>query len=40
MDDADRFRRMLLLGPYRPPRLRIGDRATCMFRDCLVVISS
>jgi hypothetical protein len=29
----------LLHGPYRAPRLRVGDRATCLFRDCLVVVT-
>jgi hypothetical protein len=24
----------LLHGPYRPPRLRRGDRASCLFKDC------
>jgi hypothetical protein len=36
MDD----RVKLLFGPYRPPRLRPGDRATCLLRDCAVVITS
>jgi hypothetical protein len=29
----------LLFGPYLAPRLRVGDRATCLFRDCLVVVT-
>jgi hypothetical protein len=29
----------LLHGPYRPPPLRRGDRATCLARDCDVVIT-
>jgi hypothetical protein len=33
----DRVR--LLRGPYRPPRLRKGDRAFCLFRDCDVVVT-
>jgi hypothetical protein len=33
----DRVR--LLHGPYRAPRLRVGDRADCLFRDCLVVVT-
>jgi hypothetical protein len=33
----DRVR--LLHGPYRPPRLRRGDRATCLFKDCDVVVT-
>jgi hypothetical protein len=33
----DRVR--LLHGPYRPPRLRRGDRATCLFRDCDVIVT-
>jgi hypothetical protein len=30
----------LLHGPYRTPRLRVGDRAFCLLRDCEVVITS
>ena len=30
----------LLHGPYTPPRLRRGDRATCLYRDAEVVITS
>jgi hypothetical protein len=30
----------LLFGPYQAPRLRVGDRAMCLVRDCLVVITS
>jgi len=37
MNDADRHR--LLHGPYRPPALRRGDRATCLFRDGEVIIT-
>jgi hypothetical protein len=37
MRDADRIR--LLHGPYRAPRLRVGDRATCLYRDCDVVVT-
>jgi hypothetical protein len=33
----DRVR--LLHGPYQPPPLRFGDRATCLFRDCDVVVT-
>jgi hypothetical protein len=29
----------LLHGPYRASRLRVGDRATSLFRDCLVVVT-
>jgi hypothetical protein len=29
----------LLHGPYRAPRLRVGDWAICLFRDCLVVVT-
>jgi hypothetical protein len=29
----------LLHGPYRAPRLRKGDRASCLFRDCDVVVT-
>jgi hypothetical protein len=31
----DRVR--LLHGPYRGRRLRVGDRASCLFRDCDIV---
>src|SRR5262249_4531468 len=37
MNDADRIR--LLFGPYCPPALRKGDRATCLFWDCLVRVT-
>jgi hypothetical protein len=30
----------LLFRPYKAPRLRCGDRAFCLFRDCDVVITS
>ena len=30
----------LLFGPYKPPALTKGDRAFCLYRDCLVVITS
>jgi hypothetical protein len=30
----------LLFGPYHPPALYTGDRATCLFRDCDVVVTS
>jgi hypothetical protein len=33
----DRVR--LLHGPYEAPPLRVGDRATCLFADCDVVIT-
>jgi hypothetical protein len=29
----------LLHGPYKPPRLRRGDRATCLFRDAEVIVT-
>src|SRR5262249_55224824 len=29
----------LLHGPYRPPRLRRGDRASCLYKDCDVVVT-
>jgi hypothetical protein len=32
-------RTKLLFGPYRAPRLRKGDRATCLYRDCDVKIT-
>src|SRR5262245_16611373 len=37
MKAADRVK--LLHGPYRPPALRRGDRATCYFRDCDVIVT-
>ena len=36
--DPDRVR--LLCGPYKAPPLRRGDRATCLYRDTLVIITS
>lgn len=30
----------LIGGPYTPPPVRRGDRATCLYRDCGVVITS
>ena len=30
----------LLHGPYQAPSLRVGDRATCLYRDCDVVVTS
>jgi hypothetical protein len=30
----------LRYGPYKPPRLRKGDRAFCYFRDCDVVVTA
>ena len=30
----------LIAGPYVPPPLKRGDRATCLFRDCEVVVTS
>jgi hypothetical protein len=37
---TDRDRLKLLFGPYKPPPLKRGDRATCLYRDCEVVITS
>ncbi len=37
MNEQDRVK--LLFGPYRPPALKKGDRATCLFRDCEAVIT-
>jgi hypothetical protein len=37
MKDRDRVK--LLFGPYRSPRLRRGDRAACLFKDCDVVVT-
>jgi hypothetical protein len=30
----------LLFGPYTPPALRRGERVTCLFRDCTVIVTS
>jgi hypothetical protein len=30
----------LLHGPYQAPSLRKGDRASCLFRDCDVIVTS
>jgi hypothetical protein len=35
-----RSRFKLLFGPYRPPALQRGDRATCLFRDGDAVVTS
>jgi hypothetical protein len=32
-------RTRLLFGPYRPPRLRKGARASCLYRDCDVIVT-
>jgi hypothetical protein len=37
---TDRERVQLLFGPYQAPPLKRGDRATCLFGDCEVVITS
>jgi hypothetical protein len=37
VNDVDRHR--LLHGPYHPPPLRRGDRATCLFRDGEVIVT-
>lgn len=37
MNAAERYR--LLHGPYHPPALRKGDRATCLYRDSDVIIT-
>src|SRR5262245_37896279 len=36
MRDSDRIR---LFSNYQAPRLRRGDRAWCLYRDCLVVVT-
>src|SRR5262249_41617364 len=36
---TDRDRVQLLVGPYKAPPLKRGDRATCLFRDCGVVVT-
>jgi hypothetical protein len=33
-------RTKLLFGPYRPPHLRKGDLATCLYRDCDVAVTT
>jgi hypothetical protein len=33
-------RHLLLHGPYCPPPLRTGDKATSLYRDCDVVVTS
>jgi hypothetical protein len=38
MTDTDRVK--LLYGPYQAPPLKRGDKATCLFRDCTVVVTS
>lgn len=38
MNQRERVR--LLFGPYRAQPLKKGDRATCLLRDCTVVITS
>jgi hypothetical protein len=35
---TERERARQLFGPYQAPPLKRGDRATCLFRDCEVVI--
>jgi hypothetical protein len=35
--DPDRLQ--LLFGPYQAPPLKRGDRAHCLFRDCLVIVT-
>jgi hypothetical protein len=37
---GDRNRVKLLFGPYTAPPHKRGDRATCLFRDCTVVITA
>jgi hypothetical protein len=33
------LRPFLVAGPYRPPRLKIGDRTTCLYRDRNVIVT-
>ena len=37
MNARDRVK--LLFGPYKAPALKRGDRATCLFKDCEVVVT-
>jgi hypothetical protein len=30
----------LIAGLYRPPPVRVGDRATCLFRNAEVIVTS
>ena len=36
MTDDDHLK--LLFGPYQPPKLKVGDRTLCLYRDAEVVI--
>ena len=36
---SEHVRTELLFGPKKPPRLRRGDRAFCLYRDALVVVT-
>jgi hypothetical protein len=38
MREVDRVK--LLFGPYRAPKLKLGDRATCLYRDTTVTVTS
>jgi hypothetical protein len=38
VNDPDRVK--LLFGPYQAPRLQRGDRAHCVYRDTIVVVTS
>jgi hypothetical protein len=38
LNDPDRVK--LLFGPYQAPRLQRGDRAHCLYRDTIVVVTS
>jgi hypothetical protein len=37
MHDADRF--ALHFGPYQTPALKRGDRVTCLYKECDVVVT-
>lgn len=37
---TERDRVRLLFGPYEPPALKRGDQASCLFRDCDVIVTS
>jgi hypothetical protein len=38
-DFSEREKVTLLYGPYTPPRLQLGERAFCLVRDRLIVVT-